>query len=63
MQAVMRWAGVAPEMNLKNPLPTGEKRCGPGIYPGLETQDTCHQKSGISCSQKGLMSYKNILTK
>ena len=36
---------VTPEVNLRNPLHTGDKACKYGIQPGFETQSKCHQKS------------------
>ena len=61
MLVVKRLAGVAPEVNLRNPLHIGEEAHKPGIHPGFETQDRCHQKSktGVSvASQKRLVSSK-----
>ena len=37
-------AGVAPDVNLRNSLHTGNKAQNEGIYPGLETQGRCYQK-------------------
>ena len=37
--------GVAPEMNLKNPLHIGQKAHEWGIHPGFETQSRYHQES------------------
>ena len=45
MLAIKRSAGVAPEINLRNPLHVGYKACKQGIHPGFETQGRCHQKS------------------
>ena len=45
MLAVKRLAGVAPEVNLRNPLYAGHEACKPGINPGFENQGNCHQKS------------------
>ena len=52
MLAVKRLAGVALEVNLRYPLHTGNTKhiqyiCA--IYPGLETQGRCHQKSQQGC--------------
>ena len=67
MLAVKRSAGVAPEVNLRNPLCAGKDTCKQGIYPDFETQGRLHQKSttGVSVtSQKGLeSSKKNFLFK
>ena len=51
-------AGVAPEVNLRNPLHAGDKACKRVIHPGFESQGKCHQKykTGVS----GLMSCKNF---
>ena len=38
-------AGVAQEVNLRNPLHTGKKAPTQGIHLGLETQGWHHQKS------------------
>ena len=54
-------AGIAPEVNLRNPLHSGEKTHKWGIHPGFETQGRRHQKSKIGVSvapQKGLVSSK-----
>ena len=45
MLTIKMSAGVAPEVNLRNPFHTVEKTLKQGIYPGFETQDRCHQKS------------------
>ena len=37
MMAAKRLGGVAAEVNLRNPLHTGEKAHKQGIHPGLET--------------------------
>ena len=58
MLAIKRLAGVAPEVNLKNPLHTGKEARKQGIHPGFETQGRCHQKSMTGESvlpQKGLV--------
>ena len=57
----MRPAGVAPQVNLRNPLHTGEKACKSGIHSGFEAQGRCHQKSktGVSVApQRGFVSQK-----
>ena len=38
-------AGVTPEVNLRNPLYTGDKVCKRWIHSGLETHFRHHQKS------------------
>ena len=43
MLANNRSAGVAPEMNLRNPLHTGNE--AQEIHPGFENQGRHHQKS------------------
>ena len=50
MRAAKTSAGVTPEVNLRNPLCTGEKAGKQGIHPGFETQGICHHKSkrGVS---------------
>ena len=45
MLAIMRSAGVAREVNLRNPLDAGNEAYKQEIYPGFETQGRCHQKS------------------
>ena len=47
MMATMSPAGVPPEMNLRNPLHTGEKACKWDIHPGFGIQDKDDQKSII----------------
>ena len=37
MLATNRSAGVASEVNLRNPLRAGKKACKQGIHPGFET--------------------------
>ena len=44
MLAAKRSPGVAPEVNLGNPLHTGHKTPKQGIHPGFETQDRRYQK-------------------
>ena len=66
MQTSIESAGVAPEVNVRNSLHTGDKSHKPGIHPGSETQGRYHQKSktGVSVAlRKGLMSSKKILKK
>ena len=61
-EARKRSTGVAPEVNLRNPLHAGDKAGKRGIHPGFETQGRRHQKSktGVSVApQKGLASSKN----
>ena len=45
MLAVKRLAIVTSEVNLRNPLHTGDEVCKQGIHPGFETQGRLHQKS------------------
>ena len=45
MLAIKMSAGVAPEVNVRNPLHTDENTLKQGIYPGFETQDRCNQES------------------
>ena len=62
MLAVQRLAGVAPEVNLGNPLCTRKKAHKLGIHPGFETQVRHHQKSkaGVSVApRRVLVSFKN----
>ena len=42
-----RSVGVAPEVNLRNPLCAGDKKCKPGIHPDFEIQGKHHKKSKI----------------
>ena len=59
----MRSAGVAPDVNLRNPLYVGDELYMWGIHPGFETQGRHDQESqtGISVApQKGLMSSKKF---
>ena len=67
MLATKRTAGVAPEVNLWNPLlHAGEEACKREIYPGFETQGSCYQnsKTGVSVApQKGLMFSKHLKKK
>ena len=66
MLAIKRSAGVAPGVNLRNPLHALNEACKQEIQPGFENQGRCHQKSktGVSVVPlKGLMSYKNFIKK
>ena len=45
MLVVSRSAGVAREVNLMNPLKTGEEACKQGIHPDFETKGRHQQKS------------------
>ena len=56
MLAVKRSAGVAAEVNLRNPLYADNKAGKQGIHPGFEIQDRCLHKSKTMALQKGLMS-------
>ena len=49
-QAARRSAGVALEVNLRNPLCPGEKVSKWGIRSDFETQGRCHQKSKTGVS-------------
>ena len=46
--------GAAPEVNLRNPLRTGNGECKQAMHPGFETQGKCHQMSkiGVSMAQE-----------
>ena len=50
MLAVKRSAGVAPEVNLRNPLCAVKIACKWGIHPGFKTQGRRHQKSRTGVS-------------
>ena len=52
MLGTKRSAGVTPEVNLRNPLHTGDKACKRGNHPDFETQSRHHQKSitGVSAA-------------
>ena len=67
MVATKRLAGVAPEMNLREPaLCTSLSSVNKAAHSGFETQRRCQQKSktGVSMApQKGLGSYKNYFKK
>ena len=43
-------AGVAPVVNLRNPLCTGKEARKQGIHPGFEIQGRHHQKSKTGVS-------------
>ena len=68
MLPIKRSAGVASEVNLRNPLYVGKKAHKKGIHPGFETLDKHHQKFKVGVSiknkkigasdKKGLMSSK-----
>ena len=45
MAAIKRSAGVTPEVNLRNPLHTGDKPKKGGIHPDFGTQGRNQQKS------------------
>ena len=45
MLATRRSAGVKPKVNLRNTWCTRKKHAGKEIHPGLETQNSRHQKS------------------
>ena len=64
MLAANRSAGVAQEVNLRNPLHTGDKAYKGGIHSGFENQGRRHHKSktGVSVApRKGLMFSKIVL--
>ena len=69
MLAVKRSVGVAPEVNLRNPLQAGEKAWQQGIHPAIETRGRCHQKSktgwrhkkDLCVLQKKKKNYKNYI--
>ena len=52
MLAIRRSAGVAPEVNLRNPLQSGEETHKQGIHPGFETHGIHHHKSKTGLSLK-----------
>ena len=54
MLPAMRLAGVAPEVNLRNPLHADNEAQKEGIHPGFETPGRRHQKSiaGVSVATK-----------
>ena len=57
MLTIKMSVGVAPMVNLRNPLHTGEKTCEQRIDPSFETQGRHHHKQ----PQKELMSSKFFL--
>ena len=64
--AAKKSAGVAPEVNLRNPLHAGDKAFKWGIHHGFETQSRRHQKSKtgvLVAPQIWLKSSKNFLKK
>ena len=54
---VMRSAGVAPEVNLRNSLHADDKTCKPEIFSGFETGGRRHHKfkTGISSPTKHML--------
>ena len=58
--AAKRSAGVAPEVNLRNPFHTSGKAPKQEICPGFETQSRHHQKSKIGFHKKKLSSKKTL---
>ena len=51
MLAAKRSAGVAPEVNLRNPLHAGDPaHKGEGVHPGFETQSKHPKKSKTGAS-------------
>ena len=63
MLAIKRLAGVAPEVNLRNPLEKGEESHKQEIHHGLHTQNRRRHKSKTrtsAVSQKGVMSFKMV---
>ena len=64
MLTTKRSTGVAPEVNMKNPLHAGIEAHNWGIHPGFETKGRHYQKSktGVSVApQKRMMSSKNSI--
>ena len=45
MLPAKRSAGIASEVNARNPLHTGDEACKQGIHTGFETEARRHQKS------------------
>ena len=65
MLAIKRLVGIAPEVNVRDPLHASGKAQQWEINPGFETQGLCNKKSksGVSVApQKGLLSF-NIFFK
>ena len=63
MLIAKRWAGVSPEVNLRNPLHAGDKAHKWWIHHGFETQGGHHQrfKTGVSVApHKGLIFSKKV---
>ena len=59
MLTIKMSVGVAPVVNLRNPLHIDEKACDQRIYPSFETQGRHHQMSKTDvrlAPQKELMS-------
>ena len=56
MLASRSLAGVAPEVNMRNPSHAGEKAHKQGIYPGFEPHGRHHQKSKTGVSMVPQMS-------
>ena len=65
MLAAKMSVGVTPQMNLKNPLHTGDEAHKCGIHPGFDTQGRHHQKSktGISGPTKRTNVLQNFFIK
>ena len=64
MLAAKSSVGVTPEVNLRNPLCTGNEHASNEIHPGFETQGRSHlkPKTWVSvAAQKELMSSKYFL--
>ena len=45
MLVIKNLVGVAPEVNLRDPLHTGNETCKQEFHPGFETHGTHHHKS------------------
>ena len=65
MLATKRSAGVAPEVNLRNPLHADDEARKRRIHPGFETQGNVprspKREISVSGPTKGLMSSQNVL--
>ena len=61
MQATKRSAGVAWDVNLRNPLHTGDKAHKWGLQPGFETQSGRHQKSKTDICLTRITLQNNII--
>ena len=61
---IERLAGVAPEVNLRNPLDAGDKVCKLVIHSGFETQIRClrNSKTGYQWSHKRTYVLQKIKT-